>query len=46
VTFGGASPSAVKSVEMLDVVTGMTMGALLRPMAFIETGIFPGNVTL
>ena len=37
---GSASPSAVKSVEVLDEVTGMTMGALLRPMAFIETGIF------
>jgi len=37
---GGASQSAVKSVEMLDEVTGMTMGALLRPMAFIETGIY------
>jgi hypothetical protein len=25
---------------MLDERTGMTMGALLQPMAFIETGIF------
>jgi hypothetical protein len=37
---GGASLSAVKSLEMLDEVTGMTMGALLRPMAFVETGIY------
>jgi hypothetical protein len=37
---GTPSLSAVKSVEMLDEVTGMTMGSLLRPMAFIETGIF------
>jgi hypothetical protein len=37
---GSASLCAVKSVEVLDEVTGMTMGALLRPMAFIETGIF------
>jgi hypothetical protein len=37
---GCASQSPVKSVEMLDERTGMTMGALLQPMAFIETGIF------
>jgi hypothetical protein len=37
---GTPSLSAVKSVEMLDEVTGMTMGSLSRPMAFIETGIF------
>jgi hypothetical protein len=36
---GGAGLSAVKSVEMLDEQTGMTMGALMRPMAFVETGI-------
>jgi hypothetical protein len=36
---GGASQSAVKSVEMLDETTGMTLGALSRPMGFIETGI-------
>ena len=36
---GAASPSAPKSVEMLDERTGMTVGALLRPLAFIETGI-------
>jgi hypothetical protein len=36
---GGAALSAVKSVEMLDEQTGMTMGALMRPMAFVETGI-------
>src|ERR1700737_3532500 len=37
---GGASQSPIKSVEMLDERTGMTMGALLQPMAFIETGIY------
>ena len=37
---GGASQSAVKSVEMLDETTGVTIGALLRPMAFVETGIY------
>jgi hypothetical protein len=37
---GGASQSAVKSVEILDENTGITMGGLLRPMAFIETGIY------
>jgi hypothetical protein len=37
---GCASQSPVKSVEMLDQRTGMTMGALLQPMAFIETGIY------
>ncbi len=37
---GCASQSPVKSVEMLDERTGMTMGALARPMAFIETGIY------
>jgi hypothetical protein len=37
---GCASQSLVKSVEMLDERTGMTMGALLQPMAFIETGIY------
>lgn len=37
---GCASESPVKSVEMLDEKTGMTMGALPRPMAFIETGIY------
>jgi hypothetical protein len=37
---GCASQSPVKSVEMLDERTGMTMGALLQPMAFIETGIY------
>ncbi|MDB6085327.1 MAG: hypothetical protein JWN43_3208 [Gammaproteobacteria bacterium] len=36
---GCASQSPVKSVEMLDEKSGMTMGALLQPMAFIETGI-------
>jgi hypothetical protein len=37
---GCAGQSAVKSIEMLDERTGMTMGALLQPMAFIETGIY------
>jgi hypothetical protein len=37
---GCASQSPVKSVEMLDQRTGMTMGALPQPMAFIETGIY------
>jgi hypothetical protein len=37
---GCASQSPVKSVEVLDERTGMTMGALLQPMAFIETGIY------
>jgi len=37
---GCAGQSPVKSVEMLDERTGMTMGALLQPMAFIETGIY------
>jgi hypothetical protein len=37
---GSASRSAVKTVEMLDENTGITMGGLLRPMAFIETGIY------
>jgi hypothetical protein len=37
---GCASQSPVKSVEMLDERTGMTMGALLQPMAFIEIGIY------
>jgi hypothetical protein len=37
---GCASQSPVKSVEMLDERTGMTMAALLQPMAFIETGIY------
>jgi hypothetical protein len=37
---GCASQSPVKSVEMLDERTGLTMGALPEPMAFIETGIY------
>jgi hypothetical protein len=37
---GCAGQSPVKSVEMLDQRTGMTMGALLQPMAFVETGIY------
>ncbi len=37
---GCTSQSPVKSVEMQDERTGMTMGALLQPMAFIETGIY------
>jgi hypothetical protein len=37
---GCASQSAVKSVEMLDEKTGMTLGALPEPMAFVETGIY------
>jgi hypothetical protein len=35
-----SSPSAVKSVEMLDQRTGATIGALLQPMPFTETGIY------
>jgi len=34
-----ASSRPVKSVEMLDERTGMTIGAMPRPMAFVETGI-------
>jgi hypothetical protein len=37
---GCVSQSPVKSVEMLDQRTGLTMGALIQPMAFIETGIY------
>jgi hypothetical protein len=36
----GCSSPPVKSVEVLDERTGMTMGALLQPMAFIESGIY------
>ena len=39
-TLGCTGQSAVKSVEVLDERTGMTMGALLQPMAFVETGIY------
>jgi hypothetical protein len=37
---GCSSQAPVKSVEVLDERTGMTMGALLQPMAFIESGIY------
>jgi len=37
---GAAGHAAVKSVEVLDETTGMTMGALSRPLGFIETGIY------
>jgi hypothetical protein len=37
---GCASQPPAKSVEMLDEKTGMTLGALPEPMAFIETGIY------
>lgn len=37
---GCANEPPVKSVEMLDETTGMTLGALPEPMAFIETGIY------
>jgi hypothetical protein len=37
---GCSSQPPVKSVEVLDERTGMTMGALLQPMAFIESGIY------
>ncbi len=37
---GCASQTPAKSLEMQDERTGMTMGALLRPMEFIETGTF------
>jgi hypothetical protein len=32
--------SAIKSVEVLDARTGMTIAALQHPMAFVETGIY------
>jgi hypothetical protein len=34
------SQSAVKSIEVLDETTGMTMGALSQPLGFKETGIY------
>jgi hypothetical protein len=37
---GCSGSSDVKSVEMLDQRTGVTMAALLQPMAFTETGIY------
>jgi len=37
---GGVSQSAVKSIEVLDQATGMTVGALSRPLGFKETGIY------
>jgi len=37
---GCGGSSDVKSVEMLDQRTGVTMAALLQPMAFTETGIY------
>jgi hypothetical protein len=37
---GCAGQPRVKSVEMLDEQTGVTMAALLRPLAFSETGIY------
>jgi hypothetical protein len=37
---GCVSQPPVKSIEMLDQRTGLTMGALIQPMAFIETGIY------
>jgi hypothetical protein len=37
---GCATTPPVRSVEMLDERTGMTLGALPEPMAFIETGIY------
>jgi hypothetical protein len=37
---GCASQAPQPSVEILDQRTGMTLGALLRPMAFMETGIY------
>ncbi len=37
---GCAGHAAVKSVEVQDDRTGMTMGALSQPMAFIESGIY------
>ncbi len=37
---GCASQPPVRSVQMLDEKTGMTLGALPEPMAFIETGLY------
>ncbi len=37
---GCAGESPVKSVQTLDERTGVTAGALLQPMGFIETGIY------
>jgi|SRR5271165_5913575 len=37
---GCADQSSVKSVELLDERTGVTMGALQEPIAFIETGLY------
>jgi hypothetical protein len=33
-------PAAVKSVEMLDEKTAITVGALEQPLPFVETGIY------
>jgi len=35
-----AGPTAVKSVEMLDEKTAITVGALEQPLPFVETGIY------
>lgn len=37
---GCASQSPIKSVEMQDEGTAITVAALLQPLAFIETGIY------
>jgi hypothetical protein len=37
---GYSAQAAIKSVEMLDTRTGMTLAALPRPLAFVETGIY------
>ena len=37
---GCADQSSVKSVELLDERTGVTMGALQEPIAFIEIGFY------
>jgi hypothetical protein len=37
---GCASDPAVKSVEMLDERTGMTIAGMPQPMAFVESGIY------
>jgi len=43
---GCADQSSVKSVELLDERTGVTMGALREPIAFIETGLYDLLATL
>ncbi len=37
---GCVRPCEIKTVEMLDERTAITVGALLQPMSFVETGIY------